>query len=222
MTFTHVFPPKGKELKWIHTLNQVVKKIYNKYVVDLQTGFVFGDVNERVPNKGTHFAIYRDILNLKDILPEEITHLVLYSDNIFSVMKEYKKNITGIQIDQQEIYFTLDTNQKYQIGSLDVPEESKQVFERSKDVYRQFIDVTLTEDYVYELLDKRLVVIQSGNYKLRATKELVPGINAKSLLYVGFSDTWIDHPNHFNTIMITERTGVHVYHVYTCIHYMQT
>ncbi|MNW60843.1 hypothetical protein D3C74_388660 [compost metagenome] len=92
----------------------------------------------------------------------------------------------------------------------------------SKDVYHQFINVTLTEDYVTELLDKRLVIIQSGKYKLRATKELVPGINAKSLLYVGFSDIWVDHPSHFNTVMITERTGVHVYHMYTCIHYIQS
>lgn len=227
MSDQYQFIFKSKELKCIHDLNQIVKKLFSQYIIIRDSGLIIPDNDGLLPDKGTHFTLSPSVSEIMEMLPDYIGAISLDAKAIFDVVKEEKKKIRGIEIDNEIISFILkdgdDSSQTRTIGRVITGVFFHQpIYERILSIatwINENTDLQYDSTYVDNLMNKELVILTSGRHRVRITRELIPNLSKTSTFAYEFADHFTDNPDTFNLIVSMEKGNVMHYHIYTCFDY---
>ena len=223
MEFQYRFTGKKEVLKAINDLNQIVKKLYTRYIIIRDKDLIVPDKDGLSIDKGTHFATSKLVTTIMDIFPDDVTMISLDAGAIFTIIKEEKSNIDGIMIHEGGVFFIMkDAGRSVIIGSVKTDIELSQLTTRTIDLSQWVLgnlSFNYSDRYVDNLMDKELVILRSGDKKARITKELIPNLTKKTVMAYEFTDELTNNTNTFNLIISMEKGSVYQYHIYTCFHY---
>ena len=209
---------KKGELNKLNNLNQDLKTIFNNYII-LDNGFIYGD---SILHKGSHmvhtqFKIFFDY-------PDGYV-LRINSKDFFETIKNNKKDISFISIDDNKLYLGREDS-LFKIGDLIQfrwSQLSNELIEYMS-LVNMMIDndnpktfVTLSTDEVIELVDNMFINIRRDKYKTRITKEVMPGLKKSHEVVLDFFDHTKDKSLFYLGIKV-RRAYCTSYHIYTCLH----
>lgn len=208
-----------KEIKKINDFNQDAKNIFTEYYI-LPSGIIIG---ESTLLRGIHFIL------LNDNLPIENKVLSFNSKDIYTSIKDNKKNITNLLFVNSDIYFeTIDINKNLIIGQYYTTEESlPNKINANKDTVSKIISdyisiqsnetVNIDTNDVESLVSNGVLNITAGKYMTRITKELIPGLRKNDNINILFYDDI--NPELFKIVIQVNRSKSKMisYHVYTAI-----
>ena len=206
---------KKGEFKKMNDMNQDMKHIFTRY--SLYNKIVVGEL---VNPHGKHYAKVDYSL---PGLPDNII-VTISSQLFFNTQKEYKKFITGYQIDNENLYLILDGMENVLIGTaidstglaasrkLIELKEARELIESSREY------IKLTDDEMDELLVfKTKICIQSGKFKVYLTKDIIPNLKKNDYVDIAFAET--NNKTVFQMIIRICRGGTTLtHHVYKCIY----
>lgn len=227
MKFEHEFDAKKKDLKVINDLNQVVKNLFEQYVISLDENLIMGVSGLSALNKGTHFSTYSGVEQIKNMLPEGLKYIRLVAGSVFGAIRDHKKELIGIEVVDRNIYFTrkdaeADSIVQIQIGDIiDRPLDDDWTY-RTYFLAGKMKQIQMPEPsdlHVNLLMEREMVMLKEGDYKVRVTKEIIPNLTSKSEVSILFTDEFVSDPTLFNLIIRMEKTGVATYSIYTCLKY---
>jgi hypothetical protein len=214
-----LIPAVSKDLKILNTINQVVKKVYLHYFVT-HNGIVFTNEKGLAMDSGKHFSYIKDMDKLLNLIEIPVGHvLALKSDAIFVVMRDHKKIIRGIKIENQQVSIHT-TQQDFPIGTyIEVNDLMREEAKTAASWIIKFDNhIALDEAVIAELLDNKVVLHMEDDYKLRMTKTLFPHIKKGLRMTVGFRDD-NEKPELFDAILTVTKDDVKNFHMYKCIRY---
>lgn len=217
-----IIPIVSKNVKPFNDLNQIVKKCFNIYFI-FRNGLICSPTGEYVKgiNKGTHIAFCESLV--KEIYAfieshyriEEGKFISFISDQLFTALKEKKKLLESIKIEDNVISIFRD-KEEFTVGYIanvdEVDLESGQLL--AKHIMRN--DHISMNFSIEGLLNNELVTITKDDCKARMTKELIPVLKKDSNIYYNIMNGSKDR---FKLLIICESKGVRLLHVYTCVKY---
>lgn len=176
-------------LSSLHNVNQILKNYSTKYLFSVDDGYIIhvdrkrsirGDVFSKVDSQ-------KDLLNIRSQLPEGAI-LTIYSQAIYSAMNDFKKELDYIEIDDDRINIKLiDKDEGINIGeAVWYSEDDKKVeldekitkFLEHHDVVKTANFISLTDEQI-ERISESIFKCNMGDFHIRLTKQLVPGVSNK-------------------------------------------
>lgn len=209
----------SKKLKVLNDINQVVKKPFDRYY--FLNNVVFANLSNISLDAGVHFSyVDPDKYSLKELLPHKENHVIeLISEIVYKAIKDYKKVITKLSINDDKIYLTGDGN-TFLIGRyVPVSEEIIKLYETAADYIKDHPVSSMEEINEKDkasMYANEIVNCGSGDKRIRLTKPLLPNITMKSDIYVKNLDIE-DNPNIFSSIVLLVKSNVLNYHIYNCV-----
>jgi hypothetical protein len=214
-----IFSLTTKDIKKLNDLNQVAKKVFKKYHI-FPGGIIVCDENDSCCNKGIHFGITDE--KVLCMLPENLV-LSLSTETIFKVIKDRKKDIKYLKVDNHSLFLAGD-DIEFLIGSVLPVEEINGEMIQLKALAEEGIkncadseDISVT--LVDSLCNNELIVFNKGDgLKLRMTKELTPGIKNSFKVSVTMVGD-LNDKSLFNTYIRVIRDNMITYHQYKCVRF---
>lgn len=204
-----------KEVKKINEFNQLIKKYFKYFFIC--NNIIISDNDNRCLDKGIYYIIIQNNPFEKIIL-DKGNVLQLSSIDIYKSIKDNKKYIKGLILENDILYFDLgEDKERCFIGnihekiSINIPDISKINFNESDNIE------LLLED-IESLYGNTMMTINDNNHKVRITKELIPGLKKDSIIKVSFSDDDTDN-DIFNMVILLELDDKLFYHYYKCINF---
>ena len=216
-----IYEFKKGELNKFNNLNQDLKTVFKKYML-FPNGYILGDP---ILRKGCHIGYTEFEMFFKHNNPLEFN-----SQAIFEAIKNNKKNIKFIKIDNNHIYFGGD-DLLIEIGEVDTFHTSNKAYFESKALYKykwllrdnniekdnNFKVMKLSDDQVHLLVGNDYININKSKYKTRITKEIIPGLKKSSNVILILFDH--DTDKHlFHLAINTNRSSCTTCHIYTCLY----
>ena len=209
-----------KEIKRLFDFNQDAKNIFSVYSSS-PDNIIVGDC---VLNRGEHFIVNGYYLSNQKNYIERFNPKTIYES-----MKEHKKIINNISInDTSDIHFdTSDMNIQFNIGHCSSFEFINPDIKNKLLLAKEYLSILSVSDFPYiemgqegatKLVGNGIIDLESGKYKTRISRQLIPGLKKKDYIYATFLDT--DDENLFKVILKAERQTSKCisYHIYTAIH----
>lgn len=215
-----------KTRNYIDGINQAVKKISDVYYMN-GSGLILPTDESKKITKGRHFTLVNDADRLQKSLKLSNSSIVrIHADHIYMSVKENKKTIDGIVIDEayNNIGFSNGENKSLFFGELIGEDDNEEYDKYSKYALNKIGNIAdiemkpFSEETVTLLLENNLITLTEGNYHVRITKEIFPHISLKTPINVGFRQKE-DNENLFEFIVTIKKGEVTNYHIYTCIHF---
>ena len=212
-----------KDIKFLNDINQVLKKIYVRYFI-FKDGFVVSFPGDTSVEGGFHFSIIAEsekLFNLLQIDPSSI--ICFYSNQLYTVVKDQKKNIQSISIDTENghIYLTTNEGKQHSVGSLSHElTEYRTITSRYAEAKLKYSNLSgekLDNSVVSLLCDNELAIITKGRYRVRLTKKVIPNIKENMPITISFAET--SEKDLFEMTIGTEKDGIECYHSYNCLYY---
>ena len=206
---------KKGEFNKFNNVNQDMKHIFTRYT--LYNNIVIGDASDEY---GKHYA--KVDYKLPD-LPDNIL-ITIDSAKLFDTQKEYKKNIIGYSIVNEELFLTMQGMEDIQIGhARNVNGLAATKLKLELNSAKEFINtpreyINLTDEDMENLLEfKTKIVIKSGPFKVFITKDTVPNIKKSDYVDVAFSKT--NNSTVFQMVIrICRGSTTITHHVYRCLY----
>lgn len=219
MISNKVTPLSQKEIKAINEFNQVAKKVFKAFYLT-NTGVLYTDNDKATIDKGFHIAKSKnDIFNSFFCTDGYI--ICLMTDYIYKAIKEDKKNIDKLIFSSHSIFFVTNSNKEYPIGTIhridSSNEEKNTSFCKLEESLNNKGWIHLENEVINLLCNNELVTYVSSNekYKLRFTKQIIPGLKPDSKVDIYFDD--IDESkNVFSSTFRIDREELISYHQYIC------
>ena len=214
--------PKGF-LKSLNDFNQDIKTIFSNYYI-YPNGMVISKKHNNISMLGKHLCI-TDYVFLNDYKDYVIN---LVSDTVYRVIKDNKKDIKWLSIDNGGNIKLCTNDNDISIGYIVQPDSIEtaailDVYNLSNKTYDDIINnlnnirIQLSEEDVLSLTKNAYKNIVAGEYKCRITRELMPGLKKSNKVDIYFNDN-IEDERLFNMYVIVERNKLKSYHQYTCIY----
>lgn len=196
------------ELNRLNKINQELKHIFNYYIIS-NDGTMMLKNNDQYILSGIHF------INLIDFKPfsfmYDFNNYEFSSKDIFDIIKNHKKDINSIFIDNGELYLKSDKD-KYKIGNV------------NSDVSYplSYIDdsnnmIELSQSDCINLIRNKYVNLSLDKFRVRITKEVIPGLKKSHKIIIFFKEHETDNKL-FYLILKVYRDGMITYHKYRCIY----
>lgn len=209
-----------KEIKKLFDFNQDAKNIFSIYSSS-PDNIIVGD---SILNRGEHFITNGYYLsNSKDYIER------FNSVKIYDYMKNYKKIINKLCIDNfSSIYFDADgMGTELNIGYCSSFDLANSGIKDKLSAVKEYLSVLSNPNFQYiemgqegatKLVGNGIIDLESGKYKTRISRELIPGLKKKDYIYAAFLDT--DDKNLFKVVLKAERqtSKCTSYHIYTAIY----
>lgn len=209
----------SKDIKIINDVNQVVKKLFHHYVI-FPDGMITGHAESKLPY-GIHWStLDKDKCDtIFNLLPVNTDFpIVLDSLTVYTIYKDCKKEMTDIRIDVDGSIYIVG-NIEYKIGFILTDAVDELMF--NKKVYEQNMKDLKLEEMAFEasglLMANEMVTYESGEYKIRVTKSVIPNLKKDSVIHIGFIDSNVD--GLFESVITMKKDMVNSFHKYQCIKY---
>jgi hypothetical protein len=210
----------SKDIKVINDFNQISKKIFKNYYI-FNNILVCNNEDANI-NKGQHFAF--TINNpLNNLLEDKLLYIT--TDNIFKTIKDQKKNIKQINInDDNELFISGDNELKSHIGKImdhtKMDDNITQLFINANYYIKNSLNTFnfLSKEIKESLCDNNLIIYKKDDYKFRLTKELIPNLKVEYPINIVFFDI----PQNLDLIEVlicVDRGILKSFHKYICIKY---
>lgn len=206
---------KKGEFNKFNEVNQNMKHLFTQY--SIYNGLVFGDY---LPEQGKHYAKIN--YNLPELLDNAL--ITINSVVLFNTQKDYKKNIKGYKIENENLYLVMTDMDDVLIGtSIDFDglaatkkqksyEEADNIINDSR-LYIPLSDSDIEDMVVY----KTKITIAHDKFKVYLTKDIIPNVKKTDYIDISFSETNIKTV--FQMIIRINRGGtILTHHVYRCLY----
>jgi hypothetical protein len=207
-----------KSLKKINDYNQITKKIFKSYII-FENGLIISeDCNSSLSN-GIHFAYSKidwDFFNTDKKV------MRIYTDVIFKCIKDNKKEIQNIVVENDLIYFH---GEKLNIKFGEYLNELTEKQIELKQFTTNYINNISTyniqqidDKNVLSLCENNLETIIYDKFKLRLTQKVIPDL--KNTYNMSLNCIDLNKDKLFETIFHINRDDIiTTYHKYTCINF---
>lgn len=212
-----------KQIKKLNDFNQITKNYFQHYYT-FNSGLIVCRDNEKFKKaqKGFHFCT-TTIFPICEI--EKLKTIGLTSDYVYKIIKDRKKEINGLIIENNEILFSMGENAACKIGNIleltNLPNDLKDNYNLAAKTLNQCLmgtKYTLSDDEVTTLMTNGIILYQQDGYKLRLTKELIPNLKKDSTVNIQFFDIEKEE-SLFHVVINVEWEDINSYHKYTCIRF---
>lgn len=177
-------------LSSLHNINQNLKQYSTKYIFSVDDGYVI-HVDRKPSIRGDVFSKVesdKDLLNIKSQLPEG-TIMTIYPQAVYSAINDFKKELEYIEIDSDDriVIKLMDKDEGINIGeAVWYPEDDKTLeldekitkFLEYHDIVKSATFIPLTDEQV-ERISEAIFKCSMGDFHIRLTKQLVPGVSNK-------------------------------------------
>lgn len=210
-----IIESNSKKLKIINDMNQVAKKLGSKYHV-FPNGLSIVPQDHGFIDRGFHFCVNSKYEKLNELL--DTTRVMTFeSQDVYKTIKDFKKNISHILIERDNIFLQTDGD-KIRIGglaSINTIEKLKSQYNRAIKLINKDGSTRLTDGQVTSLYDNEMITLQKEDKRVRLTKQLFPNLRKDSEMSVNFFD--LEDKKLFEVLLSYEKDNVQNYHAYTCI-----
>lgn len=210
-----------KQRNRLDALNKAVRRLYGRYVI-APSGVIIPKDHLKPVQSGVHFSKVDDMSEIAPLLLAPGSAVQIDADALFTHVRDSKKTIKELYRNEDDIGF------KDVEATEDDLMEFASVVSTSKEFARDLANVEailtlletaesveLTDDDVALLQDDEMLVVASGDYRVRTTKELFPYIRTKNLDYTVF---FYDADEFAFVMTIHYQNGdIHNFHQYKCI-----
>lgn len=209
----------SKELKKLNDLNQIIKKVYSRYVL-IPEGFIL-QFKEFTATKvgGTHYYFYELMDKMYELIPEK-KPVVLFSQEIFTTMRDKKKEMKGIVLDDDGNLY-IEGEQLYQIGFI-IKEPEPLLGEELKHAHelRGLLYTKMDNELVERMLVNDIIRLVVDKYRVRLVKTLIPNIKKDLDIFVGFQQN-SEMEELFHVVLSAALMDYKLlsYHRYPCVNY---
>lgn len=196
-------------IKRINNLNQDAKIMFDNFYIG-PSGFIYpGNDKFQKLLKGHHIAIAKDN-------PFNDLHLILNADHIYTTIKDNKKDLKNIYLDNTEIGFIGEN--KYPFGRIISESRSMKYinndgFELDLNKYNR-----LTDKDVQSLVKNGMMELEDGDYRTRITREVIPGAKFTTKIltevYYMFKENEINYIYELHLACVKE--NITSFHMYKC------
>lgn len=210
-----------KQIKKLNEFNQITKNYFNYYYM-FDNGLLICRDHEKFKKaqKGFHFCV-STINPLCDMDDGKI--FALTSDCVYKIIKDRKKDITGLALENDNILFSLTENNMFNIGKIyDYSKLPKDLMDNYNIAMKTMKQCSESERYdilhddVTTLMTNGIINYEKKGYKLRITRELIPNLKKDSNVSIRFFDIPKD-TSLFHVVITVTRDEIVSYHKYTCI-----
>lgn len=172
---------KNKLIKRLNDLNQEVKYLYDEYYLFTDSGIIIADSEYDLSSNGIRMTV-----SLIDFSEFNGMCIKLISKDIYTVIKENKKDLCGILIEDSKIYLISNEN-RWSIG--EVHENSKKPnhvkFKSICSLLNNFEE--LSSDDILTIVNNGMIILKSCGIGANATKDLIPGLKKNDIVKYTFS-----------------------------------
>lgn len=214
-----IIPVDSKKIKVLNDINQVLKKPFIRYYFDSGFAFTHPEYIEKM-SSGFHFSyVNPSKYNVDDLLPHKEGYMIeISSDLLYKAIKDNKKVITDITIENNLIAFT-GNSYTFPIGRyVKITEDMIKLYNKCLDIYRDkdIVDMQKIDNSSIELIyANEIVNCGKGDKRIRLTKPLIPHIKSGLDLYLNTKDT--DNPGIFEASVVLVKSGIYNFHVFNCV-----
>lgn len=177
-------------LSSLHNINQNLKQYSTKYLVSVDDGYII-HVDRKRSVRGDVFSKIespKDLLNIRTALPEG-TIMTIYPQALYSAMNDFKKELEYIEIDNEDrINIKLmDKDEGINIGEAVWYSEDDKTLELREKItkFLEFHDIVKSATFIplndeqVERISEAIFKCNMGDFHIRLTKQLVPGVSNK-------------------------------------------
>ena len=177
-------------LSSLHNLNQNLKNYSTKYLFSVNDGYII-HIDRKPSIRGDVFSKVvspKDLTNIRTQLPEG-TILTILPQALYIAMNDFKKELEYIEIgdDDRIVIKLMDKDEGIHIGeavwyseddkSIELNEKITKFLEHHS-VVEEATFIPLTDEQV-ERISEAIFKCNMGDFHIRLTKQLVPGVSNK-------------------------------------------
>lgn len=217
----------------LNNINQDVKKLSDKYIIDVKNRFIFHSVKRKgtMGNHVSYIVSDKDAQILEDTFGDVLIEIT--SDAFYALLKDYKKNMKVMTLYQQtdKLIVVLDSGDAVCVGRYinDTHIEYESILKDIQLFLEEHIDVikhrdrfTMLDDDQIERISESIFKCMISDIHIRITKQLVPGISNKFNLgiFLDINSLQIKGNDQIcNLYILQERKIVDHFHVYKVLKY---
>lgn len=171
---------KNKLIKRLNDLNQDVKYLYDEYYLFTDTGIITSDDEHDLSSNGIRMTV-----SLIEFPEFNGMCIKLISKDIYTIIKEHKKEIAGVLIEDSKIYF-IGSESRWNVG--EVCETDKPDHNVIKSLYKLLDNFKeLPPESVDEIANNAMVVLECNGIKANTTKDLIPNVKKNDKVMYNFT-----------------------------------
>lgn len=171
---------KNKLIKRLNDLNQDVKYLYDEYYLFTDTGIITSDDEHDLSSNGNRMTV-----SLIEFPEFNGICIKLISKDIYTIIKEHKKEIAGVLIEDSKIYF-IGSESRWNVG--EVCETDKPDSNTIKSLYKILENFKeLSSDDVIEIVNNGMIILEYNGIKANTTKDLIPGVKKNDKVMYNFT-----------------------------------